>query len=65
MDILQLIAKGKSNREIAVELGITYYVTSHNISSIRRKMNIPGNNRISIILFALRKGLLEMKDLRR
>lgn len=54
-DILDLVAQGASNTEIAQHLGISEKTVSNRLSIIFDKLHI--NNRTQAALFALREGL--------
>jgi non-specific serine/threonine protein kinase len=56
-EIAALIAKGKSNREIAAELFITVRTTKTHISSILTKLDL--TSRTQIAVWALEKRLPE------
>ena len=55
--VLNLIAQGKANKEIAVELGLSEKTVRNHISSIYQKLHICG--RAEAVLYALHHGLLE------
>jgi two-component system response regulator NreC len=56
-EILQLIAEGKSNREIADKLFISLKTVDNHRMNLMRKLNI--HKSIDLITFALRLGLIE------
>ncbi len=56
-DVLNLIAQGKANKEIALELGLSEKTVRNHISAIYQKLHIYG--RTEAVLYALREGLLE------
>jgi DNA-binding NarL/FixJ family response regulator len=55
--VLELLAQGKSNREIAVELGITLRTAKFHMSAILGKLG--AGNRTEAVHIARRQGLLD------
>jgi RNA polymerase sigma factor (sigma-70 family) len=55
-EILQLIAEGKSNKEIANLLNLSVYTVETHRSNIMEKLNLRGVP--ELILFAVRKGII-------
>jgi two-component system, NarL family, response regulator NreC len=55
-EILQLIAEGKSNKEIAAALNISPYTVETHRSHILEKLNL--HNPAELILYAVRKGII-------
>jgi DNA-binding NarL/FixJ family response regulator len=53
--VLRLIARGRSNREIATALSVAERTVGSHLSSIYRKLGVP--NRMLAARYALRKGL--------
>lgn len=58
MDVLKLIAKGKSNKEIAKDLSISEKTVKNHITSIFRKLEV--DDRTQAVLFALKHNLVEL-----
>jgi DNA-binding NarL/FixJ family response regulator len=56
LEVLRLIALGRSNREIAQELVISLNTVGHHVSNILSKTGAP--NRAGIATYAARHGLL-------
>jgi DNA-binding NarL/FixJ family response regulator len=55
-EILQLMAKNNSNREIALKLFISEPTVKTHVSSILRKLGL--NNRAQVIIYSYRNGLI-------
>ncbi|MCA9934527.1 MAG: response regulator transcription factor [Ardenticatenaceae bacterium] len=58
-DVLQLIAQGHTNQEIAINLKIDARTVRVHVSHVLQKLNL--NNRTQAALFALRHGLATLK----
>ena len=59
MDVLRLIAKGMSNREIALDLGIAEKTVKTHVSSILQKLHLA--DRTQAALYAVRKHLVDLE----
>jgi two-component system, NarL family, response regulator NreC len=55
-EILQLLAEGKANKEVAVALNISPYTVETHRSHILEKLNL--HNPAELILYAVRKGII-------
>ncbi len=55
-DVLSLLARGRSNREIAHELGISDITVRTHVSHVLGKLGV--SNRVEAVLHALRDGLV-------
>jgi NarL family two-component system response regulator LiaR len=60
VEVLQLVARGQSNREIADELAISEATVRTHVSNILAKLNL--SSRTQAALYALREGLASLHD---
>lgn len=60
MEILQHIAKGQSNKEVAYALGISRQTVKNHMTSILRKLAV--NDRTQAALYAVRRGWIRLQD---
>jgi DNA-binding NarL/FixJ family response regulator len=60
VEILDCIARGNSNKEIARILNISDQTVKNHITSILRKLAV--NDRTQAVIYALRHGWIKMSD---
>ena len=60
LDVLRWVAQGKSNKEIAEQLGIAEMTVRAHVSNILGKLHLA--SRTQAALYALRKGLASLED---
>ena len=58
LEVLRLVAQGRSNTEIAAQLTVTEVTVRTHVSHILKKLNL--SNRVQATLYALREGLVEL-----
>jgi DNA-binding NarL/FixJ family response regulator len=63
LEVIRSLAQGRSNREIAVELGIAEKTVRNHASNIYRKLHI--FDRTQAVLYAIREGLVDAPRRRR
>jgi DNA-binding NarL/FixJ family response regulator len=60
MEILQYIARGNSNKEVAYKLGISSQTVKNHMTSILRKLAL--NDRTQAAMYAARRGWIRLND---
>jgi DNA-binding NarL/FixJ family response regulator len=60
LEIMQLVARGESNREIAVKLAISESTVKNHVTSVLHKLGVP--NRTRAVTYALRQGWLALDE---
>ncbi|MEO7442646.1 MAG: response regulator transcription factor [Acidimicrobiales bacterium] len=60
MEVLRLVAKGMSNREIADQLFISDNTVKNHVRNILEKLHL--HNRMEAVVYAMRDGLLDLRD---
>ncbi len=61
MDVLRLLAKGMSNRDIAVKLGVSLRTIKGHLTDLFSKLNVA--SRTEAVIVGLRKGILTIDDI--
>jgi len=56
-EVLQLLAEGKTNKEVATILGLSVYTVDAHRANILQKLNLHGVP--ELILYAVRKGIIQ------
>jgi RNA polymerase sigma factor (sigma-70 family) len=55
-EILQLLAEGKSNKEVAAVLGVSPYTVETHRTNLMQKLGL--HNTAEIVLYAVRKAII-------
>ena len=58
--VMALLGKGKSNKEIASDLGCSVKTIKNHLNSIFQKLGV--NNRTEAVVKAIEKGLISAED---
>jgi DNA-binding NarL/FixJ family response regulator len=56
-EVLQLLAEGKSNKEVAAVLNLSLYTVETHRGNILQKLNL--HSGAELILYAMRKGVIQ------
>lgn len=59
IQILELIARGNGNREVALELGISLQTVRNNLSDVFTKLQV--SNRTGAVVAAHRRGYINLR----
>jgi DNA-binding NarL/FixJ family response regulator len=59
MEVLRLVAKGLSNRDIAKELFISGHTVMNHVRNILEKLHL--HSRMEAVVYAVREKLLEIR----
>ncbi len=60
VEILDCIARGRSNKQIAMDLSISDQTVKNHITAILRKLNV--NDRTQAVIYAMRHGWIRVND---
>ena len=58
LQVLELVAAGRTNKEIAVQLDISNQTVKNHVSSILRKLAV--NDRTQAVVYAMRRGWIKV-----
>ena len=58
LDVLRLVARGLSNKEIAADLGITTHTVKYHIAAVLEKLDV--RSRTEAVSLGVRKGLVPL-----
>jgi len=58
LDVLRLVARGLSNKEIAVDLGITTHTVKYHLAAVLEKLGV--RSRTEAVSLGVRKGLVPL-----
>jgi DNA-binding NarL/FixJ family response regulator len=58
LEVLELVAAGRTNKEIAVRLDISNQTVKNHVSSILRKLAV--NDRTQAVVYAMRRGWIKV-----
>ena len=62
LDVLRAIARGKGNKQVATDLGISGKTVRNHVSNIYKKLHI--YDRTQAVLYAIREGLIETNGIK-